>query len=78
MTELGKAIKVNRERCGHSLQTLANEARLTKTHVWDLEQGRSRNPTVQTILDLAFALGLSPGALALSAMADLPKTKAKR
>jgi len=60
-----------------SLQVLADEAGLTKSHVWDLERGRSRNPTVETILNLALALDLEPSSLAATAMADLPDVRSK-
>lgn len=49
---------VRRER-GLSLQEVADRAGLSKSHVWDLEKGRSRNPTIGTAVNLARALGVS-------------------
>ena len=42
-----------------SLQDVADRAGLSKSHIWDLESGRSRNPTVDTVLRLARAFGVS-------------------
>lgn len=77
MTALGETIRCVRENRGMSLQVLADEAGLTKSHVWDLERGRSRNPTVGTILHLALALEIEPSSLAAAAMADLPGVRSK-
>lgn len=43
-----------------SLQEVAEASGFTKSHVWELEQGRSRNPTVRAVWSLASALGVSP------------------
>lgn len=48
-----------REQYGLSLQEVADRAGLSKSHVWELEQGRSRNPTVDTAARLARAFGVS-------------------
>ena len=48
-----------REQRDLSLQAVGERAGLSKSHVWDLEQGRSRNPTVDTALRLARAFGVS-------------------
>ena len=42
-----------------SLQAVADRAGLSKTHIWDLERGRSRNPTIETAVRVAGALGVS-------------------
>lgn len=42
-----------------SLQEVADRAGLSKSHVWDMEQGRARNPTVDTAVRLARAFGVS-------------------
>lgn len=72
MSYLGEAIKKRRAFRSMSLQDVADEARVTKAHVWDLEQGKSRNPTVQTLLGLGVALDVDPCTLAGLAFADLP------
>lgn len=43
-----------------SLQEVATAAGFTKSHVWELENGRSRNPTVRMVWSLARALAVSP------------------
>ena len=48
-----------RDARGLSLQAVADRAGLTKSHIWELEQGRSRNPTISTAVSLARALGVS-------------------
>lgn len=67
---LGVAIKHNRSRRHMSLQDVADEAGLTKAHVWELESGRCFNPTVATILGLSVALNCSAQELAATAMSD--------
>ena len=42
-----------------SLQAVADRAGLSKSHIWELEQGRSRNPTIETAVRVAAALGVS-------------------
>lgn len=52
-------IKALREERGLSLQEVADRAGLAKSHVWELEQGRSINPTIATAVGIARALGTS-------------------
>lgn len=42
-----------------SLQTVAERAGLSKSHVWELEQGRATNPTIETAVRLAACFGVS-------------------
>lgn len=42
-----------------SLQAVADRAGLSKSHIWELESGRARNPTVDTAVRLARAFGVS-------------------
>lgn len=60
---LGTRIKLLRELRDMSLQAVGDSAGLTKSHVWELEQGRSVNPTVNAIWGLAEALSGSPATL---------------
>ena len=78
MSYLGEAIKQRRAERSMSLQDVADEAKLSKTHVWDLERGRSRNPSVKSLLDLSAALDIDPTILAGLAFADLPGVVTKR
>lgn len=43
-----------------TLQEVANASGITKSHVWELEQGRSRNPTIRAVWAIASALCVSP------------------
>ncbi len=72
MSNLGDIIRHIRTKRGMSLQIVADEARLTKSHLWELEKGHSRNPTVETLLGIAAALEYSPIKLAAAAFEDLP------
>lgn len=60
---LGKRIKLLRSLRRMSLEEVGAAAGLTKSHVWELEQGRSRNPTVNAVWGLARALSVSPAAV---------------
>ena len=62
-TALGIRIKMLRDMRGMSLQQVADAAGMTKSHIWELEQGRSSNPTVNAIWGLAEALTVSPAHL---------------
>lgn len=60
---LGNRIKLLRALRRMSLDEVGQAAGLTKSHVWELEQGRSRNPTVNAVWGLARALSVSPAAI---------------
>jgi transcriptional regulator with XRE-family HTH domain len=63
MSRIGETISVRikalRSQRQLSLQELADRAGCTKTHIWELEQGRSRNPTIEMAVSVANALGVS-------------------
>lgn len=42
-----------------SLQDVADRAGLSKSHIWELEQGRAKNPTIESAVNIAAALGVS-------------------
>lgn len=44
---------------GLSLQELGDRANVAKSHIWEIEQGRSANPTITTAINIANALGVS-------------------
>ena len=48
-----------RTALGLSLQEVADRCGLSKSHIWDMEQGHSRNPTVATAVAVASTLGVS-------------------
>jgi DNA-binding XRE family transcriptional regulator len=49
-------IREQRERLRMTLQEVADRAGITKSHMWEMEMGRSANPTVRTMAMLADAL----------------------
>lgn len=82
---IAHSVAALRREHGLSLDEVAARAGLSKSHVWEMEQGRSRNPSVATVRALAIAFGvsmsrilgedmtaatLSPAALKVAAMFD--------
>lgn len=59
---LGDAIRERREKLGLSQEALADAAGVHVTHLGGVERG-VRNPNYSTLVRIAGALGLSPGAL---------------
>lgn len=57
---LGARIKLLRDLRGMTLQQVADASGMTKSHVWELEQGKSVNPTVNAVWGLAAALTVTP------------------
>lgn len=62
MSDLHKSIAVNmkrrREELGLSLQGVGDRAGMSKSAIWELEQGRNPNPTIKTVLALIRALSM--------------------
>jgi len=52
-------VKELREGLGMSLQELADAVGASKAHIWDLEQGRSTNPSIELLKKLADKLKVS-------------------
>jgi transcriptional regulator with XRE-family HTH domain len=50
---LGAKLAELRLRKGESLQTVATEVGISKTHVWQLEKGNSENPSIDLLKKLA-------------------------
>jgi transcriptional regulator with XRE-family HTH domain len=71
---LGEAIRRSREKLGLSQEELADAADMHITHLGGLERG-VRNPSYATLLKLAKALRIEPGALV--SLADELRPKAK-
>lgn len=55
---LGEEVRIAREAARMSLQEVATAAGLSKSHVWEIEKGRSKNPTIALVLALSKALGV--------------------
>jgi transcriptional regulator with XRE-family HTH domain len=60
MAQFQERIRSTRKARNMSLQDVADASGFTKSHVWELERGSSRNPTVRAVWSLANALGVSP------------------
>lgn len=58
---LAAKLKELRMRNRMSLQELADTVEASKAHIWDLETGRSKNPSIEllTKLSKAFAVGVA-------------------
>lgn len=46
-------LRALRSKSGESLQQLADAIRVSKAHVWELEAGRSQNPSLEILKALA-------------------------
>ena len=53
MVELAVKLKQLRVRSGKSLQEVADAVGASKAHVWDLERGASKNPSLTLLKSLA-------------------------
>lgn len=58
-----EALRAARQRAGLSLSKLAERAGCTKTHIHDLEAGRSANPTINLLIGISAALSIPHTAL---------------
>lgn len=56
---MGKYINSRRKALGLSLDGLAERIDCSKTHIWELEKNRSKNPTLWMILALCDGLQCS-------------------
>lgn len=58
---LGATLKKLRLRKGESLQALADAVGASKAHIWELETGKSKNPSLDLLTKLAehFEISLS-------------------
>jgi transcriptional regulator with XRE-family HTH domain len=72
---LGDAIRLSRERLGLSQEELSATSDIHLTHIGGLERG-VRNPSYATLVRLARALSIEPGALV--SLADELREQAKR
>ncbi|MEO1686838.1 MAG: helix-turn-helix transcriptional regulator [Pseudomonadota bacterium] len=60
---LGLRLKSLRDRSGESLQQVADAVGVSKAHVWELEKGRSANPSFDLVRRLARHYAVSPEVL---------------
>jgi transcriptional regulator with XRE-family HTH domain len=60
---LGAKLKELRMAKKLSLQALADKVGASKAHIWELETGRSKNPSIELLTELAKALTVSVSVL---------------
>ncbi len=51
--ELGERLNSLRRKSGRSLQKVADAVGISKAHIWELEKGRSKNPSFDLVQKLA-------------------------
>ena len=61
---VGARIEELRRRKGQSLQQVADAVGVSKAHIWELEKGRSSNPSFELVRRLAKHFGVSVEVLA--------------
>lgn len=65
---LGEELEIARRHASMTLQEVADASWFTKSHVWEVEKGRSRNPTIGMVAGLSRALGVPFQRLAQAAL----------
>lgn len=63
ISRVGDRVHSIRKSRKMSLQDVATEANMSKTHIWDIEKGNSPNMTVRTLVKLSIALKTTPSDL---------------
>lgn len=61
--ELGDRLNSLRRKSGQSLQNVADAIGVSKAHIWELEKGRSSNPSFELMQKLAAHFGVGVGVL---------------
>lgn len=56
---LALKMKELRIKKGMSLQDVADKVGASKAHIWDLETARSKNPSIELVINLAKTFGVS-------------------
>ena len=72
--QIGERLFDLRQKSGESLQQVADAVGASKAHVWELEKGRSQNPSFDLVRRLAAHFGVSIDVLAGDG--DVPDTDA--
>ena len=72
--QIGERLFNLRQESGQSLQQVADAVGASKAHVWELEKGRSQNPSFDLVRRLATHFGVSIDVLAGDG--DVPDTDA--
>ena len=59
--DIGTQLSALRRKRGQSLQDVAETVGVSRAHIWELEKGRTANPSMSLVVRLADHLGLSVG-----------------
>lgn len=70
-------LKTLRMKKGASLQEMADAIGISKAHLWDMESGRSSNPSMELLKKLSDYVGVSVGQLVGEEPAADAPTEAK-
>lgn len=73
---IGEKLFSLRQKSGESLQQVADKVGVSKAHVWELEKGRSKNPSFELVRKLAAHYGV--GIDVLTGEAEEPNEGALR
>jgi transcriptional regulator with XRE-family HTH domain len=60
---LGAKLKKLRLKKGRSLQQVADAVGSSKAHIWELETGKSKNPSIELLTELAKFFNVTVGSL---------------
>ena len=63
MSALGVRMRQLRVKKGYSLQQVADAVGVSKAHIWELEKGRTHNPSLALLRALADLFGVTIGHL---------------
>lgn len=63
ISTFGERIKYLREQSGQSLDDVASAIGISKSHIWDMEQERSKNPSLNIIRSLCIHFMIPVSAL---------------
>jgi transcriptional regulator with XRE-family HTH domain len=70
--DIGVRLNNLRRMSGESLQQVADAVGISKAHIWELEKGRSRNPSYELMQRLAVHFGVSIAVLSGEAEEPAP------
>lgn len=62
--DIGARLHSLRQSSGESLQAVADAVGVSKAHIWELEKGRSKNPSFELVRKLAKHYGISVDVIA--------------